>query len=120
MTTVYVEFSDSDQKTMVSVFGCPQDAAAYPNQGEIDSSDARYQAFINPAPSYAQLWANYQSQAQAALTESDKTIMRCYESAVAVPLAWATYRKALRAIVSAASGDSTQPLPAKPAYPAGT
>lgn len=65
-------------------------------------------------------WSAYQVQAQSALAESDKTILRCYEAAVPVPSAWATYRKSLRAIVSAASGDPTQPLPAKPAYPSGT
>ncbi|NPT59118.1 tail fiber assembly protein [Paraburkholderia elongata] len=70
--------------------------------------------------SSAQLWANYQTQAQSVLTESDKTILRCYENGVTVPAAWATYRKALRAIISATSGDPAQPLPARPAYPAGT
>lgn len=78
-------------------------------------------SFSAPAgPSAAQLWAAYQSSAQAALTESDTTVLRCYENAVPMPTAWITYRKALRAIVSASSGDSTQPLPTKPAYPSGT
>lgn len=72
------------------------------------------------APSAQMLWAQYQSNAQAALTDSDLTILRCYENSVAVPAAWTTYRKALRAIISATSGDPTQPLPTKPTYPAGT
>lgn len=62
----------------------------------------------------------YQAIAKAALDASDITILRCYEHAVATPAAWSTYRGALRAIISAASGDPTQPLPTKPAYPAGT
>ena len=64
--------------------------------------------------------AAQQSAAYAALAESDKTVLRCYEGAVPVPEAWVNYRKALRAIVSAASGDASQALPEKPPYPAGT
>lgn len=64
-------------------------------------------------------WLAYKSQAQAALAESDKTILRCYENAVVVPAAWATYRKALRTIVGASSG-TPGVLPTIPAYPAGT
>jgi len=65
-------------------------------------------------------WAAYQAKAHASLSASDTTIIRCAENNVAVPAAWATYRSSLRAIVGAASGDPTQPLPVKPAYPAGT
>lgn len=65
-------------------------------------------------------WSAYQDTAKAALNDSDITVMRCYENAVALPAAWATYRKALRTIVGAASGDATQALPTKPAYPANT
>jgi len=71
-------------------------------------------------PSPEQLWAAYQLQAKGALDESDITVLRCYEHAVVVPAEWSTYRAALRAIVSASSGDPTAPLPTKPAYPAGT
>lgn len=77
-------------------------------------------AYALPVVSAEQLWATYQGQARAALTESDKTVLRCYEGAVVVPAAWSAYRKALRAIISEASGDPTQPLPPKPTYPAGT
>lgn len=65
-------------------------------------------------------WATYQANAKASLDASDITILRCYEKAVATPAAWSTYRDALRVIVSATSGDPTQPLPTKPAYPTGT
>lgn len=68
----------------------------------------------------ADAWLAHQASAQIALDASDVTILRCYENDVAVPPAWSTYRKALRAIISAASGDPTQPIPAKPAYPSGT
>jgi hypothetical protein len=73
------------------------------------------------APTAAQLWANYQAQAQASLDKSDVTILRCAENGVAVPAAWATYRADLRAITGAkTAGDPTQSLPGVPAYPAGT
>jgi len=65
-------------------------------------------------------WALLQSEARGALDDSDKTILRCIEHGVAVPSAWADYRAALRAIISAVNGDASQGLPAKPAYPAGT
>ncbi|MCX4156168.1 MULTISPECIES: hypothetical protein [Paraburkholderia] len=65
-------------------------------------------------------WSAYQASAKAALDVSDITILRCYEKSVATPTEWATYRDALRAIVSAAAGDPMQPLPTKPVYPAGT
>lgn len=86
------------------------------------------QPYMPVAPTAAQIaaqqtalaWATYQGAAQAALAESDKTVLRCYENAVPVPTDWVAYRKALRTIVSATSGDPTQPLPAKPSYPPGT
>jgi hypothetical protein len=65
-------------------------------------------------------WSAYQGQARAALTDSDITLLRCAECGVSVPPTWAAYRKALRAIVSAVTGDPAQPLPIKPAYPTGT
>jgi hypothetical protein len=67
-----------------------------------------------------QSWSSYRSIAKVALDESDTTIMRCYENALPVPLEWAAYRKALRAIVGAESGDATKPLSTRPQYPSGT
>jgi len=82
------------------------------------------QPYALPAPTpeqiAAQQWVAYQAPAMAALTESDKTILRCAENSVTVPAEWSAYRKALRAIVGATTGDPTQPLPVRPAYPAGT
>lgn len=75
---------------------------------------------IASAPTAAQLWSAHQAQAQSALDASDITMIRCVEHGVAVPAEWATYRGALRAIVRSASGDPTQPLPTRPAYPVGT
>jgi hypothetical protein len=65
-------------------------------------------------------WVAYQATAQEALAASDITVSRCYENAVSLPEEWKAYRKSLRAIVSAQSGDATQPLPRRPVYPSGT
>ncbi|MBR7998257.1 hypothetical protein [Burkholderia vietnamiensis] len=68
----------------------------------------------------AEDWLAYQASAKLALDQSDVTILRCYENAVPVPPAWTAYRKALRAIIIASSGDATQPMPDRPVYPTGT
>lgn len=73
-----------------------------------------------PEPTAHELWAAYQTQAQAALTKSDIVLLRCIENGVAVPADWASYRKSLRAILGAKTGDGIQPLPSMPKYPAGT
>ena len=73
-----------------------------------------------PAPTDAALWLARQDQATIALKESDITVLRCLERGEAVPPEWTTYRTELRAIISATSGDPTQPFSTKPAYPAGS
>lgn len=96
--------------------------------GEALNAPSTLQPYVVPALTAAQLsaqqaanaWTVYQATAMAALADSDITILRCYESAVVVPAEWSSYRKALRTIISSTSGDATQPLPAKPAYPAGS
>lgn len=72
-----------------------------------------------PTVTAAQAFATLQGQAATALSESDRTTLRCYENAVAVPAAWATYRAALRAIVNGTDSTATA-LPTRPAYPTGT
>jgi len=71
-------------------------------------------------PTSAQLWAEHQEKAREALKRSDITIWRCAENGVSVPTEWAVYRKSLRAIIAASSGDPIQPIPAQPPFPPGT
>ena len=52
MSTVNVQF-DPTKTTVISVFGCPQDPIAYPDQETIPDIDPRYLAFINPVSTLA-------------------------------------------------------------------
>jgi len=49
MTTVFVAFTDSSETIIQTVFGVSQQGSGWENTGEIDSTDARYLAFIDPA-----------------------------------------------------------------------
>jgi len=74
---MFVQFADSTETTIIAIFGCPQDATAYPNQGQIDDSDARYQAFVNPTATLAGAQA-----AQIAMLQAD------YVSAINAPVSF--------------------------------
>ena len=74
----------------------------------------------DPGPTAAELWANHQAAAQAALDSSDRVAVRCMKAGVLYPAEWLAHDNALRAIVRAATGDPSIPLPTRPAYPAGT
>ncbi len=50
MQTLYVQFSDSTEATIVSVWTVAQDPAVYPNQGVIQSNDARYKTWYASIP----------------------------------------------------------------------
>lgn len=73
---------------------------------------------IKPPP--VKTWDDVRMAAHAALMRSDATVLRCFESGVAMPVEWKLYRTRLRAIVAAPSGDPSAVLPTAPAYPAGT
>ncbi|MFP3186465.1 MAG: hypothetical protein RXR20_34395 [Paraburkholderia sp.] len=54
MTTLNVQFADSTDETIISIFGCAQDTTVYPNQGTIDTSDARYKTYFATLPESVQ------------------------------------------------------------------
>ncbi|WP_164462891.1 hypothetical protein [Burkholderia lata] len=53
MAPIYVQFADSTEEVIVSVFGCPQAGEEFPNQGEVQESDGRYAAFYKSLPGRA-------------------------------------------------------------------
>jgi hypothetical protein len=42
-----VQFSDSTETTIISYFSEPQSATTFPNQGQIEASDARWATYYN-------------------------------------------------------------------------
>ena len=54
MQTIYVQFSDETESTVVSYFGGPQDEDAYPHQGPIDTSDKRWEDYVTAQPASIQ------------------------------------------------------------------
>ncbi|MBU9203141.1 hypothetical protein KTD31_17430 [Burkholderia multivorans] len=58
-----------------------------------------------------------QAEARIALDESDRVVLRCYESAIPVPTPWVEYRKQLRAIIAETSLATPITLPLRPDYP---
>jgi hypothetical protein len=53
-TTIYVQFADATEQSIISYFGCPQDATVYPNQGAISSTDSRWATFYDAFPAATQ------------------------------------------------------------------
>lgn len=68
----------------------------------------------------AKKWQDYQAKAQVELDKTDLVALRCFKAGVVFPDTWATYVGALRAIVSASSGDYSKALPKRPNYPSGS
>lgn len=50
MSTVFVQFADSTNEVIIRFFLSPQDPSVYPNLGEVEEDDIRYQNYINPPP----------------------------------------------------------------------
>lgn len=45
--SIFVQFSDSTEATIIAVFSEPQDETIYPNQGALESSDPRYSTWYS-------------------------------------------------------------------------
>jgi hypothetical protein len=54
MTNINVQFSASTETAIVAAFNCPQDETAYPNQGTVAASDARWAAYYATLPAAVQ------------------------------------------------------------------
>jgi hypothetical protein len=67
MTTVNVQFADATDETIVSFFGCPQDPAAWPNQGTVETSDPRWKTYFDAQPELVQ---TFLPEPEAAVSES--------------------------------------------------
>ncbi len=106
-----IEITDTDETTI---------RTGLATGGTVSGTPGEWIVTPPPPPSAAALWAAYQATAKAAIEKSDITILRCAENSVTVPVEWSAYRKALRAILIAVSGDPTEPLPTQPAYPTST
>ena len=57
-----------------------------------------------------------QNELMNLMDKSDKTLLRCFELGVPVPIEWIAYRAEIRALITAGSGNA----PIQPAYPEGT
>ncbi|MBU9661891.1 hypothetical protein KTF22_08300 [Burkholderia multivorans] len=51
---INVQFSDATEETIIAYFACAQDATIYPNQGVIETSDARWKAYYSALPAIMQ------------------------------------------------------------------
>lgn len=52
---VNIQFSDSTNTVIISYFNSPQDPSVFPNQGQIDTSDARYVTWYDEQSFFAQM-----------------------------------------------------------------
>jgi hypothetical protein len=98
--------------------------SAYPSwpKGMTIATQQQIDAIRNPPKTVAQVQAEFQASAQAALdkvTGPSGTIMRCVVAGIAVPAAWTAYVQGLRAIANGTDKTSTA-LPTRPTYPSGT
>lgn len=55
MATVFVEFSDSTEQTILAAFAVQQPGSAYANLGSLDSSDPRWKTYYSALPVSAQI-----------------------------------------------------------------
>lgn len=54
MTTIYVQFADATDASIVSQFSCPQDPDIWPNQGTVESNDPRWKTYYDEQSPFIQ------------------------------------------------------------------
>lgn len=72
MATVTVIFN-SDKSQVIGYFGSPQDPEVWPNQGQIEDTDARYIAFVDPQPTADGIRNQYEAAAQRRLDDAARS-----------------------------------------------
>lgn len=50
METIFVQFADATQQTIVGYFGAPQAVGDWPNTGVVTTSDPRWVAYVSAQP----------------------------------------------------------------------
>jgi hypothetical protein len=117
----YVQFTDSTETTIVSVFGSPQDQTVFPNQGTVEDDDPRYLAFMDPSSTPAAILQAKIDKKAALLTEASQAMTPVFlalqlgdatDNETVQAKAWRAYYNSLVAV------DVTVSSPAWPTPPA--
>ncbi len=110
--TIHVQFKDSTQAVIIAAFAGPQDSTDYPNQAEIEETDARYLAFVErfsgPAVDARRLRSDL-------LSGSDWTVVADSPLTTEKQAEWKTYRQALRDVTKQPGFPETITWPVAPA-----
>ena len=107
----HVQFKDSAQAAIIAVFAGPQDPIEFPNQAEIDESDARYQAFVGQISGPV---IDAKRRRALLLSASDWTVGNDSPLTTAKQIEWKTYRQALRDITSQSGFPDVITWPSQP------
>lgn len=117
---MFVQFSDDTHTRIVSVFANAQDPEIYPNQGEVEEDDPRYQAFIHPELQPENILKAKQAQKAERLAQASQAMTPFFlalqlgdasDDEALKAKEWQTYYRALSAV------DVTVQAPAWPEMP---
>ncbi len=110
--TIRVQFKDSTEAVIVAAFAGAQDAAEYPNQGDVEETDARYVAFVGRLFGPG---VDARRKRAELLTGSDWTVGNDSPLTTEKQAEWKTYRQALRDVTSQSGFPETIAWPTQPA-----
>lgn len=109
MATVYVQFNEALTK-VITVFGGPQPEeilSYWPNYAEIDESDPRYQAWLNPQPTPEEILEKKQVEQKKRMDEASIAMTPIYmalqlgdsdDETTQAARAWRDYYNELKAV----------------------